>query len=560
MVIGELFQQAAKICRPALMLISVFALATAAAQEFSLRASIDRPIVQENESFTYVLRAEGPVRGEPDFSLMAAQFDILRRSRNTTIQMVGGRTTQITEWHVQLMPRQTGSYTLPPVVLSGSLSNPVDVEVLSTPTTSAAGDIFIEVHATPDDPYVQSQVVYTMTLFRGIRTGRSSLTLPEVSGGEAIIEKLGQDREFQTVLDGRNFIALERRYAIFPQASGPLTIDPVTFEAVVISPSGFSNVQRYHSEPLPLRVRSAVPPPAAYADAVWLPARALSLDENWSAGDGELTVGIPQTRTLIINADGVLETQLPELEFPQSASIRQYSSQPELGRAAEQSGIRARRTEHFVVLAQSPGAHVLPEVELPWFNVSAERWEIARIPARSLDVLTGSEPIMPEVVVQAPDGSSVSVSQSKERIWQGISAALLGVWLVSFGLWWRGRRPFGAPAETVREAPPRRTANRRLLRQLHRACDENDDRQARQLLLAWGGLRFPDASPRSLGALAALVPTDFARAVQELERDLYGPQTGCWSGKDLRAALARVNSVSPPFDITSHEDLLPLYR
>ena len=63
MVIGELFQQAAKICRPALMLISVLALATVAAQELSLRASVDRPIVEENESFTDVLRAEGPVRG-----------------------------------------------------------------------------------------------------------------------------------------------------------------------------------------------------------------------------------------------------------------------------------------------------------------------------------------------------------------------------------------------------------------------------------------------------------------------------------------------------------------
>ncbi|MCZ6476087.1 MAG: BatD family protein [Gammaproteobacteria bacterium] len=560
MVIGELFQQSAKICRSALLLISALALATVAAQELSLRASVDRPIVEENESFTYVLRAEGPVRGEPDFSLMAAQFDILQRSRNTTIQMAGGRTTQITEWQVQLMPRQTGSYTLPPVVLSGSLSNPVDVEVLSTPTTSAAGDIFIEVHATPDDPYVQSQVVYTMTLFRGIRTGRSSLTLPEVSGGEAIIEKLGQDREFQTVLDGRNFIALERRYAIFPQVSGPLTIDPVTFEAVVISPSGFSNVQRYHSEPLPLRVRSAVPPPAAYADAVWLPAQALSLDENWSAGDGELTVGIPQTRTLIINADGVLETQLPELEFPQSASIRQYSDQPELGREAEQDGIRARRTERFAVLAQSSGVHVLPEIALPWFNVPAERWDIARIPARSLDVLAGFVPIAQDTVSQASDDSTISVLQTNDRIWRGISAALLGAWLITLGLWWRSQRPVSASAGSEQEATPSRMANRRLLRQLRGACDENDSRQARQLLLAWGELRFPDSSPRSLGALAALLPQDYARAVQELERDLYGPETGRWSGESLRAALANMNSVSRSFDITSSEDLLPLYR
>ena len=546
--------------RPALLLIGSLALSAVAAQELSLRASIDRPIVQENESFIYVLRAVGPVRDEPDLTPLAAEFDVLQNSRQSSFQIAGGRTTQTFEWQVQLMPRQTGSFTLPPIVIGGSLSNPVDVEVVPARITSASGDIFIEVKATPVDPYVQSQVVYTMTLFRGVSTGRSSLTLPEVSGGEAIIEKLGQDREFQATLDGRDFIALERRYAIFPQASGPLTIDPVTFEAVVVSPSGFSNVQRYRSEPLSLSVRSAVPPPVAYADAAWLPAQDLTLDERWSAGDDELTVGIPQTRTLTINAEGVLETQLPELELPQSASIRQYSDQPELGREAEQDGLRAHRTERFAVLAQSSGAHVLPEIALPWFNVPAERWDIARIPARSLDVLAGSAPIAQDTVSQAPDGSTISVVQTNDRIWQGISAALLGAWLITLGLWWRSQRPVSASAGSEQEATPIRMANRRLLRQLRGACDENDSRQARQLLLAWGELRFPDASPRSLGALAALLPQDYARAVQELERDLYGPETDGWSGENLRAALANMSSVSRSFDITSSEDLLPLYR
>ena len=551
---------AADMCRLALLLIGSLGLSAVAAQDVSLRASVDRPVARVNESFTYVLRAEGPARGEPDLSPLAVDFDILQRSRTTNFQMTGRRRTQTTEWSLQLMPRQTGSYTLPPIVLNGSLSNPVDIEVLPAPVTSASGDIFIEVKATPLDPYVQSQVIYTMTLFRGISTGRSSLTLPEVSGGEAIIEKLGQDREYQIVLDGRSFIALERRYAIFPQATGPLTIEPVTFEAVVVPPLGFSSVQRYRSEPLSLTVRSAVAPPVAYADAAWLPAQALMLDERWSAGESELTAGIPQTRTLTINAEGVLETQLPELELPQSDGIRQYADQPELSREAEQAGIRSHRRERFAVLAQTPGSHVLPAVELPWFNVPAERWEIARTPARSVYVLPGSDPVTPDNVSQVPAGATLPVAQTNDRVWRGLSVAFLGAWLLTLGLWWRSQRPVSAAAKTVEQGTPRRTANRRLLRQLRGACDENNSRQARQLLLAWGESRFPDASPRNLGALAALLPQDFADALQGLERDLYGPETGHWSGEDLRAAVARVSSVSRSFDITPDEDLLPLYR
>ncbi len=543
-----------------LVLFGVCALATVVAQDISLQAAVDRSVVQENESFTYLLRAQGSTRDEPDLSPLAADFDILQRSRNTSIQMAGGRTMQTTEWNLQLMPRQPGSYLLPPISLSGTLSNPVEIEVVPAPVTSDAEDIFIEVSATPNDPYVQSQVIYTMTLFRGVSTGRSSLTLPEVTGGEAIIEKLGQDREFQTILDGRSFVALERRYAIFPQASGPLTIDPVTFEAVVVSPSGFSNVQRYRSEPLSLDVRSAVPPPAAYAGASWLPAQSLSLDERWSVGDGKLTAGVPQTRTLTVSADGILETQLPNLEIPQSESVRQYSDQPELSREALPDGIRARRIERLAVLAQIPGSHTLSAIELPWFNVSEERWEIAGVPANSLDVLPGAEVTATAGVLQVIGDPVSSDPQPNDRVWQGISAALLGAWIFTLALWRRSRHPAAAPAEPADTPPPARTRNRRLLRQLRNACDENDGNRARGLLLEWGELRFPDALPRSLGALASLLPLDLARGVEELERDLYGPSSDAWSGEDLRAALALVDSVGRSSDITSDEVLLPLYR
>jgi len=550
-----------KYIRIVLVLVGAFVASIAAAQNLAVQASVDRNVVQENESFIYLLRAEGGTRDEPDLTPLAADFDILQRSRNTSIQMTGGRTTQTTEWTLRLMPRQAGAFTLPPVSLSGSLSNPVEIEVLPAAVTSAAADIFLQVSAEPSDPYVQSQVVYTMTLYRGVGTGRSSLTLPEVSGGDAIIEKLGQDREFQTVLDGRSFIALERRYAIFPQSSGPITIEPIVFEAMVVSNSGFSNVQRYRSEPLALDVRSSVPPPAQFPSAAWLPAQALRLEERWSAGEGELTAGIPQTRTLTINADGVLETQLPDLEISQSDSIRQYSDQPELGREAEQGTIRAHRTERYAVLAQSSGSHVLEEIQLPWFNVNEQRWEVARLPSRSLTVLPGAETNALDLSSQTEGEPLEPTSDSDgQRIWQGISAALLVAWLFTLALWRSDRRPIDVPVESTERAPSTRSASRRLLRQIRGACDDNDGSRVRELLLAWGELRLSGASVQSLGALAEHFPDDLAHAVQELERNLYGPESGPWNGAALRAALAQVDSVSSPSNITSDDDLLPLYR
>ncbi len=550
----------ARILNSLAVFIALLFTTSALGQDISLQAVVDRSVVQENESFTYLLRAQGSTREEPDLSPLAADFDILQRSRNTSIQMAGGQTMQTTEWNLQLMPREPGSFTLPPIILAGSLSNPVEIEVLPAPDTAAAGDIFIEVTVTPSDPYVQSQVVYTMTLYRGVSTGRSSLTLPEVSGGEAIIEKLGQDREFQTVFEGRSFVALERRYAIFPQASGPMTIDPVTFEAVVVSPSGFSNVQRYRSDAVELSVRSAVPPPAEFANAAWLPAQSLSIEERWSSADTELTSGVPQTRTLTIDAMGVLETQLPDLEIPQSDSIRQYGDQPEMIREPEQDGLRSRRIERFAVLAQSAGSHVLPEVELPWFNVADESWQVASVPARSFVVLPGAEPValaneaVDSEVAQPPaDAPSVG-------IWQGVSAGLFLLWLATLAFAMRMRQPAVSPPQKAAEPPPARSTNRRLLRGIREACDDNDGSRARRLLLEWGDVRFPDEAPTSLGALAALLPEALARPISDLERDLYGPGSGEWDGQELRAAIKNVDSVDRASDMTSGDGLLPLYR
>jgi len=457
------------------------------------------------------------------------------------------------------MPKGSGDFILPPIQMAGAVSNAVEIQVVAASAASVSGDIFIDVEVSPTAPFVQSQAIYTMTLYRGVSTGRSSLTLPEVTGGEAIIEKLGQDREFQTVLDGRNFIALERKFAIFPQESGPLTISPMTFEAVVVSSSGFSNVQRYRSEPLQLDVRQAVPPPAQYADAAWLPASGLTLEERWSAGESELTTGIPQTRTLTIEAQGVLETQLPELELSQSETIRQYADRPELGRDAEFDGIRARRTERFAVLAQSDGAQVLNEIELPWFNAALERWEVATIPARVLNVLPSSQPARVATATPSED-EPTAVIQSSGGVWPGISAAIFAAWLLTLGLWWRSQHRGAVVGDVEEQSAPTQATARRLLRQLRKACDENDAAKAQQLLLEWGAQRYPANPPLSLGVLAARLPDSVGSAVQELERGRYGPHDEPWSGSTLRAVLRGIDSVDQPIDIITGDGLAPLYR
>ena len=532
----------------------------AGAQDVVLRASVDRSTIRENESFTYVLSVEGQVRDEPDVSLLATDFEVLQRSRNTSIQMLGGRTSQITEWRYQLMPTGPGSFMLPPVEMAGALSNPVELQVLPALASDAPGDIFLEVEISPATAYVQSQVIYTQRLYRAVSTGRSSLTPPDVTGGESIVVPLGEDREYQTVRDDRTFIVLERRYAVFPQVAGELTIQPMVFEAVVITASGFSSLQRFRSDPVSLSVLPAVAPPPELAGAAWLPAGGVTIEQRWSGDPDEFTAGIPQTRTLRVEVEGVLETQIPDLSLFETASLQQYADQPELARESDTDGTRAVRTERFAVIAQTAGGLIIPAVELPWFNVDSREWEVARIEPRQVTVLPSREPGAEPAPQPMPEAPSAEAGQTGQLVWQGISATLLATWMLTLLAWWQSGRARRAavPRQPVAEAP--RVSERRVLRQLRAACNINDAGLTRRLLLEWGTARFGE-QPKSLGGLAAMVPADLAAAIGDLERSLYGPGSPEWNGRALRAALAQADAVNRTGAAKAGErELLPLYR
>src|ERR1044071_4470625 len=117
------------------------------------------------------------------------------------------------------------------------------------------------------------------------------------------------------------FTVRERRYAIFPQQATRLTIGPATFEAMVIPDRGFSRVARFRSGVLGIDVQAAVPPPASMADASWLPAHRVTLSDDWGDEAVDLVVGVPRTRRVTIEADGLLETQLPDLPTVQQAGV-----------------------------------------------------------------------------------------------------------------------------------------------------------------------------------------------------------------------------------------------
>ncbi len=102
---------------------------------------------------------------------------------------------------------------------------------------------------------------------------------------------------------------------------------------------------------------------------------------------------------------------------------------------------------------------------------------------------------------------------------------------------------------------------RKILRDLDSACAVGDADAARRSLLAFAEAKFGAAEgPRSLGALAAVLPDRVGHEVLALEASIYGATPGAWQGEGLRGVLPELEKLGQADPQAKTEPLLPLYR
>jgi len=179
-----------------------------------------------------------------------------------------------------------------------------------------------------------------------------------------------------------------------------------------------------------------------------------------------------------------------------------------------------------------------------------------------VSVVPGADAAAAVPAAQEPAAvAPVAASAQEGSYWPWVSGFLAVAWLATLALWWRsaGRGSPPAPGGVVPKAEPK-PALRKILRDLGSACAVSDAAAARTALLQYGEARFASSPPRSLGALAALLPEPPAHEVLALEAHLYGAATGPWRGDGLNALCKDLESAAAAPAPPPADPLLPLYR
>ncbi|MDH3375430.1 MAG: BatD family protein [Gammaproteobacteria bacterium] len=525
--------------------LALISLAWPAAAE-PAAAYLERNPIQFGETVRLVIETAGAGNEQnPDLRSLQEEFTVLGTSTSTQISVINGQQTNKTQWFVELEPKRDGVIAIPPLAVGRLKTAALTLRVLpAVADVDSAADLLLEASLDRSDPYVQSQVVLTLRLYSAVDIIEGSLAEPQIES--ALVERVGKDTSYESLRGGRRYRVVERRYAVFPQSSGDLTVPAVSFVGRVADPSKrnaaldrlfeLGKRVRARSKPVLMSVR---PKPDDF-DGVWLPARALTLTESWSRDPPEFRAGEPITRSITLQAVGLGAAQLPDA--PTAAEgLKAYPDKPLTNSGWNGEWMTGTREQRVAIVPSESAVVTLPEIRIPWWNVIDDREEVAVIAARQIAI--GPAAVVSDTI--ATDAAAIVATAKAGReqdFWRWSSIALLILWATTLLIWYRSRHPKLRSA-----AAPEDASISKLRRDLDVACRTNDSQRAAELLLRCGAKLWPADTPRNLGQLALLVgDAEFTAAIEELEAARYRVSPANWNGAAFWAAAAPLWRTAKP--------------
>ena len=516
----------------------------------AVSAHLDRQVIGEGESVNLTIDINGDDSGEPDTAGLEKDFEILSRNQSSSYSLINGSLHSNVNWQLVLRPRHAGSLHIPALKVGDAQTQPLMLEVKQLAVRKGAGgqpegDIWLDMALQPEAVLVQQQTIITIRIYQSAALAQAQLTEPAAE--HAIIERLGEDKQYQVTKNGRNWQVTERNYALFPQQSGPLAIAPVQLDgAIVVNQQAMGSP--FFQTSRPIRVRSnklalqVNPIPAAWHGVNWLPSTGVGLTEQWPS-DASFKVGEPITRTITLQAQGLSMSQLPALPGLLPERLKAYPDQPALTDDKSDRGITGKRREKTAIIPTAPGTYILPAIELPWWNVNSGRMETAELPARTFKVtgaLTAIAPIAaaPTALLQPAQSSAAApvaqpVTTTPESWWKPVAIVALCGWLLTLLYLFVKRRPHAKDDAQTAPADQNLKAARKAVRA---ACSSGDAKGCEQALLSFVTMRWPDAGG-SLTPLRRYGGDALARQITDLEQHLYASSASAWQGTDLLAAF-----------------------
>ena len=565
----------------ALLFMATFLLSNNAYALSKVTATIDKNPAMINESILLTVIADDDVgRNALDTSPLLNDFIVGQTSVSSQTSMLNFKTSRITKWQIILIARRAGEFIIPALRVENRQSEPVELTVIAANDASndKQADIFVTSKLSSDEVYVQQLLTLSIKLHFAVDLKSGNLTEPSLTG--ATIEKIGQDKQSDSIINGKRYRVIEQNYAITPEQSGEFTLTAPLFSGDILQASKRRSSFLSFAQTKPVSIvgdeltLTVLPIPANYpANTPWLPTDILTLHQEWQTGNDSFTVGEPITRTITLTAAGLSKAQLPKLEMQSSRGMKVYPDQAELHANLSNNRLVSQKVQNFALVPSSAGDFLLPAMSITWFNTITNKIEQATLPTQTISVqaaegsfaanqynelsnsnretvgMAESSTLPTKALVGQTPTASVVAIQDKRWQWLFLSLWLLTslAWLIHI-IYLKKNSKKNNQAGSSNVSHLNTSASHYLA--LLAACKKNNAEQTLTLILPW--LRQLLASDRPglkinniAQAQAFVQEQSFATALNDLQQHLYGKSaiTGApsWQGLALLTAIQTVH-------------------
>ncbi|WP_020679874.1 BatD family protein [Marinobacterium rhizophilum] len=533
-------------------------------------AYLDRNTITAQDTVRLTLEADSRIQQEIDFSPLYRNFQFLGSKQLTLSSHAGGDSQYRTRWEVLLRPKSTGEINIPPLLLGLESSNSLQLKVLSGAARESGlqGEpVFIEASLDTNEVYQNSQLLYRVRLYHAIDLmPDTQLTDPYLPG--ALVKPLGEQVRTTEQVRGRTYNVIEQRYALFPSQTGTLALDGPIFEGRARHDNSQIQLQ---ARPLEVAV---IAPAYQSARGYWLPATALTLEDNWQASQTS-SLGDSLSYSISMTAIGLPASRLPSLAPPAGTTFDLSVDSVELVEDVSDQGLTSRRTEHIVLRPHTAGALTLPPIDITWWDLNTDSARNVTLPAHPLQIQPRIQPATaalaatPSNAAPAPpsniDSTAAATAASVLRLQRALneSRLLIGLLTVislisSLGWLYTFNHLRQLRLEERQQAQQEEMRRRRKLLMAHQmaekntfqalamACQQNNPAVAKMRLVEWAQNFWPDQhifNSEDISDAARSQTLDFL--ILDLEQNVHQDDKALWQGDLLLEAIEKLRDRRP---------------
>ncbi len=440
-------------------------------------ASVSQNSVTKDEVFLLRVTTDEKVSSDAlDLTALQQDFYVGTPSFGSSMRIINGSRSVSSEWNITLAPLRLGQIQIPSFDIKGAQTKPIIINVAvnkSAPTQHDMAEFQLNLSKSSLYPQETAELDVKLIIKADPRRLQDPKIAPPSSSG-LDVEPVGESKQFQDVLKGKEVTVVQQSFRISSQKAGQFKLNgPKLTGAVVYSTNNSSATRLFQLdtpvETLDVTVKDV---PKGYKGE-WLPTSNFKLIQQWSDSQGneltstnelagdkqaiEMEAGDSLTRTITMTASNLTQHQLPKLNITYPKSVRVYEEKPQFGTTKSGDVVVVYKQ---VLIPKEAGNISLPDVSQAWFNTDAQSEQTSKALGLELAVtasdrvVTSASPVASALLQQT---APTVINVDNPGFWPYLTALFAALWLISSAMafyFWSRRGKITQP-----KRPEQRSSN-----------------------------------------------------------------------------------------------------